>query len=199
MADEKNLEEQKGAEEQKTENKPPVRSGISRAVPWIIMAAVLIFCIAAGFKMGRLFAGRGQADSTPAGQSGTLGRDGQTVPTQLQQTSHTGAEKTWYYDLDPVVANLNEPGATRYVRVTPTLELAGDLEEKKGIAFFDQKKPLLKNWLTLYFANQTIEDTRGEKNLSRMQAQISDSLNQNLFAGAKPMIKRVLFKEFAIQ
>ena len=73
------------------------------------------------------------------------------------------------------------------------------MDPKKGAAFFDQKRPLMKNWLTLYMANQTVEDARGEKNLSRMQLQISNALNEKLFPDSKPPIKRVLFKEFAIQ
>jgi flagellar basal body-associated protein FliL len=58
---------------------------------------------------------------------------------------------------------------------------------------------LMKHWLTLFLSNQTIEDARGERNLMRMQAQISDTLNNGLFPGSKPRIKNVLFKEFAIQ
>jgi hypothetical protein len=44
-----------------------------------------------------------------------------------------------------------------------------------------------------------VEDTRGEKNLRRMQVQISDAFNEGLFPNTKPRIKRVLFKEFSIQ
>ena len=57
----------------------------------------------------------------------------------------------------------------------------------------------MKHWLTLYLSNQTIEDTRGEKNLMRMQSEISDLFNQGLFPNAQPRIKDILFKEFAIQ
>jgi len=57
----------------------------------------------------------------------------------------------------------------------------------------------MKHWLTLYLANQMIEDTRGEKNLVRMQTQIRDIFNQGLFPDTQPRIKNVLFKEFAIQ
>jgi flagellar basal body-associated protein FliL len=70
---------------------------------------------------------------------------------------------------------------------------------KEGQPFFDQKKPLLKHWLTLFLSNQTIEDIRGEKNLRQLQAKVLDIFNQGLFPDAKPRIVRVLFKELSIQ
>ena len=105
----------------------------------------------------------------------------------------------WFYELDPVVANLNEPGVTRYVRISLTLDITQAWVQEEATLFLDQKKPLMKHWLTLYLANQTIEDMRGERNLVRMQANIRDIFNQGLFPNAQPRIKDVLFKEFAIQ
>ena len=101
--------------------------------------------------------------------------------------------------MEPVVANLNEPGVSRYARVGLTLEMDTSMEQKAGAVFLDEKKPLLKHWLTLYLSNQTLEDIRGEKRLRHVQAQISDSFNQGLFPDGKPHIKRVLFKELSIQ
>jgi flagellar basal body-associated protein FliL len=191
MADEKNTEEQKNPEPQQSDSKPPRRN----LLPWIILAATVLACAGVGFGLGRVLAPRRQPDSSQSTSAPAAAEP------QLQQNKPTGkdAEQTWFYDLEPVVANLNEPGVTRYVRLTLTLEVSNNLDSKKGTAFFDQKKPILKNWLTLYLSNQTTEDTRGEKNLSRMQAQISDAFNQKLFPNSKPAINRVLFKEFAIQ
>jgi flagellar basal body-associated protein FliL len=97
------------------------------------------------------------------------------------------------------VANLNEPGVTRYVRVTLTLEIDSQLAEKDGITFLEQRKPLLKNWLTLFIANLTLEDIRGERNLRQVQNQIAETFNQGLFPNAQPCVKRILFKELSIQ
>ena len=126
-----------------------------------------------------------------------LVRRRQCFPRKSPLTAGTG--QSWYYDLDPVVVNLNDPGVTRYVRISLTLEVSSAMDEKEGRPFLDQKKPLMKHWLTLFLSNQTIEDARGEKNLMRMQTQISDTLNNGLIPGGKPRIKNVLFKEFAIQ
>ena len=59
--------------------------------------------------------------------------------------------------------------------------------------------PILTNWLTIYLASLSLEDIRGDRNLKRIQIQILDAFNEQLFPNQKPKIKRVLFKEFAIQ
>ena len=166
-----------------------------RLVPWLITASRVIVLAAAGFIVGRLFGTRGRAQSASGAQ---LSDSSTTDETQMPPLRPDTGE-TWYYELDSVIANLNEPGVTRYVRVGLTLEIAGTLSEKEGIAFLDQKKPVMKHWLTLYLSNQTIEDARGEMNLTRMQTQISDLFNEGLFPGAARPIRRVLFKEFSIQ
>ncbi len=97
------------------------------------------------------------------------------------------------------MVNLNEPGVTRYVRISLTLEIAGNWIQEEAKPILDQKKPLLKNWLTLYLSNQTIDDIRGKTNLVRMQSNISDIFNQGLFPNSQPRILNILFKEFAIQ
>jgi flagellar basal body-associated protein FliL len=142
--------------------------------------------------VGRLFGTRGGSQTVSAAEQPDISQG-------LEASAERGNGKSWYYDLDSVVANLNEPGVSRYVRVGLTLEMDDSMEPKEGTAFLDKKKPLLKHWLTLYLSNQTIEDIRGKERLQHMQAEISDSFNQGLFPDAKPQIKRVLFKEFSIQ
>ena len=164
-------------------------------LPWIITALMVVILAGAGFGVGRLFGTRGRAQTAAAAAPVPAA---ESVQGQ-EPGAAKGAGAGWYYDLDPVVANLNEPGVTRYARVALTLEINNTTAQKETAASLDQKKPLLKHWLTLYLANQTLEEIRGEKNLLRMQTQISDGLNQTLFPGTKPQIKRILFKEFAIQ
>lgn len=184
------------AKEKHTEQKAPESKGfLAKLLPWVVTGLVVMILAAAGFTVGRLFGTRGQAQTAAAAEPvNTADATGPKVPGVQADTGGI-----WYYDLEPVVANLNEPGVTRYVRVTLTLEIGTTLDQKEGTVFLDQKRPLMKHWLTLHLANQTIEEMRGEKSLLRLQTQISDALNQGLFPDAKPRIKRVLFKEFAIQ
>ena len=91
------------------------------------------------------------------------------------------APKTWYFDLDPVVANLDEPGVTRYIRVTLTLEVDQEIDKKKGEEFLKEQKPILTNWLAIYLAGLGLDDIRGNKNHMRIQSQILDAFNEKLF------------------
>jgi flagellar basal body-associated protein FliL len=193
MADETNTKEQEKQENPKTE-KTDKKTLIGRLLPWIILGIVAVISAGAGFGVGRLFAGSGAdeaSQSAPQGQS--------TEEDILKAMSSAGAQKTWYYDLEPVVANLDEPNVTRYIRAVLTLEMNPEMDEKKGKSFLDEKKPILTNWLAIYLASLGLEDIRGERNLKSIQSQILDVFNEKLFPNSKPQIKQVLFKEFAIQ
>jgi flagellar basal body-associated protein FliL len=183
MADQEKNENQQDTEQGKTSRQ--------KLLHWLIPALAVILCASAGFVVGRLFGTRGTAQTVSAAEAAGVELEPE-VPAK-------GDGKSWFYDLDSVVANLNEPGVSRYVRVGLTLEMDSSMEEKEGIVFLDKKKPLLKHWLTLYLSSQTIEDIRGKERLQHMQTQISDAFNQSLFPNATPHIKRVLFKELSIQ
>ncbi len=191
MAEQENIEKKKDP----VLEAPKAPGLLGRVLPWLIPAVVVVVFAAGGFLVGRAFGTRGQAQNAAGAETGEPAQA--AVPEEPALKAGTG--QSWYYDLDPVVVNLNDPGVTRYVRISLTLEVSSTMDEKEGRPFLDQKKPLMKHWLTLFLSNQTIEDARGERNLMRMQAQISDTLNNGLFPGSKPRIKSVLFKEFAIQ
>ena len=123
----------------------------------------------------------------------------ESLPSERSRQAPDDSQKGWYYSLEPVVANLDVPDVTRYVRATLILEISPDLDEKEGLVFLDEKKPILTNWLTVYLASLSIDDIRGESSLKRIQAQILDAFNEKLFPDSKPKIKHILFKEFAVQ
>jgi flagellar FliL protein len=168
------------------------KSGLAKILPWLVPGLTLIVCSGAGFTVSRLF-GTG-AQTAAAGQAHPA-----EAVSEPEPASESAKAETWYYDLDAVIANLNEPGVTRYVRVALTIEVGNGLEEEAGKVFLDRKKPLMKHWLTLYLSNQTVDSIRGERNLRLVQSQIAEALNQGLFPNAKPKIVRVLFKELSIQ
>jgi flagellar basal body-associated protein FliL len=183
MADTDQKEEQN---DQPTSQTEPIRkSFVSRYLLWILMVVIILVCAGAGLGLGRLLAGS-RGPSSGAHES--------NVESQVQDP-----QKVWYYDLDPVVANLNEPGVTRYVRATFILEVSSGLDKKEGTAFFDEKKPVLINWLTVYLSSLGLEDIRGDKNLMSIQSHVCDAFNEKLFPHSKPQIKRVLIKECPVQ
>ena len=200
MADEDDAKQQKTQEKQdatKTEKNESSdkKSLVGRFLPWIIIAVVVVCFAGAGLTLGRIFAG----SSTPQ----TPGDSQQDQSAQVEnlevKKSAAGAQKTWYYDLEPVVANLDVPDVTRYIRASLILVVSSEVDEKKGRLFLDEKKPILTNWLTVYLASLGLEDIRGENNLKRIQSQVLDGFNEKLFPDSKPKIKQILFKEFAGQ
>ncbi len=173
---------------------PPSRGAQGKITPVLITALTVLVCAGVGFAVGRMFGTRGKAQTASAASPAPTAE-------KLHGKSKPGSESAepWFYDIEPIVANLNEPGVTRYVRVALTLEVGNGMEPVAGKEFLDQKKPLLKHWLTLYLSNQTLEGIRGEKNLRQVQTQMTDALNQGLFPNDKPRIVGVLFKELSIQ
>ena len=167
------------------------KSFIGKFLPWIIMAVVVVVSAGVGVGLSKLFAGSKKTAKPPNEQKAAI----EEKPTLIAE----GGQKSWYYEMEPVIANLNEPSVTRYVRVTITFEMSEKIAADKGKAFIDERKPELTNWLNLYLASQSIEDIRGDKNLRRIQSQILNSFNEKLFPGSQAGIKQVLFKEFAVQ
>jgi len=195
MADEDDAKQQEKQEDTKT-GSGDKKSLVGRFLPWIIIAVVVVLFAGAGFALARLFADSG-TPQTPGDSE--QDQSAQQVENLEVKGSAAGAKKTWYYDLEPVIANLDVTDVTRYVRASLTLEVSSEVDKKNGSAFFDEKKPILTNWLTVYLASLGLEDIRGDRNLKRVQSQVLDAFNEKLFPDSKPKIKSVLFKEFAVQ
>jgi flagellar basal body-associated protein FliL len=205
MADEA-TEKQQAAEQAKDakEGKEATQAGPRSYLPWIIMAAIVPLFAGAGFGLGRLLAG-GKA-THPAEANAPAKPEYQMALNEAGK-----AEKTWFYKCEPVVANLNEPGATRYVRMGFTLEMSGQLEAggggggghgggggAAGNPYLTEKQPLIMNWLTIYLSSLSLADVQGEKNLNRVLADVREGLNTKLFGG-KSVIVNVYYHENAIQ
>lgn len=203
------------AEETKQEIKDTKESAKEKKSPsgmfvWLIMAVIIIVCAGSGLVLGKLFA-KPQAKTAEANDQNSTQNSAPEKPKKkhaAKASKHGEGEGKGtsplngsYYNLDPVVANINEPGATRYVRITLTLELDSDTDLEAIVQTIEEKKPVITNWLTIYLASLSLDDIQGDKNLKRIQGQILDSFNEKLLAdsNSKPVIKSILFKEFAIQ
>ena len=171
------------------------KSFVARFLPKIIVVVVVVVFAGAGFTLGRLFGGS-SADQTPGTSESGLSPDLENLKAK---GSEEGSEKTWFYNMEPVIANLNVSDVTRYVKASLILELSNEMDEKKGTVFLDEKKPILTSWLTVYLASLGLDDIRGDANLKRIQSHVLDAFNERLFPDSKPHIKHILFKEFAVQ
>ena len=208
MADDEKTKEQAQPEEKdKAENEKKDKkendkkeqgvSLIGRILPWAIMSVIIIICAGSGFALARLFAGSrncGAAEPNNTQQQENV----EQIENEASTTGKQGGGEIWYYPFETIIANLDEPGAIRYLRVTLTLEMSPKIPTAQGNSLLDSKKPILTDWLTVYLGSLTIEDCTG-KNKKVIQSQILDAFNEKLFPDAEPQIKRILFKEFNIQ
>lgn len=187
-------EETEQKETEVNEEEGSKKSGSKSMLPWILLGLIVPLCAGAGFGLGRLMAGGDEAPVEPSSEE----VDRPDYMNLL--TEETSGQRSWYYqDIEPVVANLSDPGATRYVRAGLMLEMSGAFEEAAGRLWLVEKNPLIKNWLALYLSSQTVEDLQGERNLNRVLSEIRDLLNERLFPDVKGPIEKVLLSEFAIQ
>ncbi len=196
MADADDIKEQEEQKDSKAE-KGDKKSLVGRLLPWIIIVVVVAFCAGSGFGLGRLFAG----SRTPEAAESDSESDESTQTDELKadDDSVEDPDKLWYYDLEPVVANLNEPSVTRYVSASLTLQMSSKLDQKKGTEILDRNKPILINWLTVFLSGLKLDDIRGDNNLKSIQAKICEAFNDKLFPDSKPQIKQVLIKGFPVQ
>ncbi len=166
-----------------------------RILQWAILGVVVVGCAASGTILGRLLGGSPPAPVQAVSEEAPPVK----IPTPEEENTKPDEDNTWYYKLDPVVANLNEPKVTRYARLGLMLAVSTNMVEKDGTAFFEAKKPYITNWLTIYLASQSVDDIRGDKNLKRIQSELVLLLNEKLFPESEQYIKRVLLQEFAVQ
>lgn len=160
---------------------------------WLILGVVIIAGATGGFALSQLLGGQA-----------AVGEGAEQVPAEEQKiftpTTDNPGQKTWIYpNLEPIVANLDEPGVSRFVRVSVMLEMSPQMDPVKGLEFLDEKKVVLQDWMTTYFAGLSLDDVRGTRSLNRIKREIQDQVNQILFGQEKPYVERVLFKEFAVQ
>ncbi len=164
---------------------------------WLILGAVVAAGATGGFALSQLLGGQDNAAIPKS--NGTPENNVKTFDEVLAQQAANGASP-WIYDaMEPVLANLDEPGVTRYVRVSISLEISPELDPEKGTVFLEQRAMVLRDWLTTYFAGLSLEDVRGSRNLNRIKRDVQDQFNQLLFPDAKPFIRQILFREFAVQ
>jgi flagellar basal body-associated protein FliL len=163
-------------------------------ITWLILVAVIVAGSTGGFALSQLIGG-------PA-----VGADGQSDTQEdvdpieeILAVDQSGKSSWLFEDLEAVLANLDEPGVSRYVRVLVTLELSPELDEEKGRAYLAEKKVILRDWMTTYFAGLSLEDVRGSRNHTRIKEEVQTQFNDILFPNSRPYVQRVLFKEFAVQ
>ncbi|MCE5186603.1 MAG: flagellar basal body-associated FliL family protein [Planctomycetaceae bacterium] len=180
-------------ESKETPPKEPAAKRSSGLLYWILLAAVIAAGGTGGFALSQLIGGE-DPNSGLSPQQAENKKDAENAMLATEQ-----GQASWTQELEPVLANLDEPGVTRYVRVTVSLEMSPDMDPVKGKEFLDAKQMVLRDWMTTYFAGLSLEDCRGTRNLSRIKKEVVENFNKILFPNSRSFVQNVLFKEFAVQ
>jgi len=165
---------------------------------WGIVGSMVVAGLVGGFALAQLLAGT-DPPPPPAEEM----EPAAVVPTksfdELLAADATDGTP-WRFKIEqPIIANLDEPGVTRYLRAGITLLVSGEVDQEKGTEFLSEKELLLRDSVHAYFADLSLEDVRGRRNLERIKRQVRDLFNQVLFPESKPYIVEVFFQEFAVQ
>lgn len=189
-------EKDKEAKAAETDDSSKSAKGKTGILAWIIMLLVIALLSGSGFIVGRLVAGDSEGIVPAAADESTP-----EEPAKGQKSDSKKAPAgTWYYnDLQSVIVNPDEPGATRFVRVALILEVSNELTQEKAAELFQSKSPLLVNWLNLYFKSLSLSQMENDRDIKRILSQVCDGFNEILFPETKPLIQTVLIREFNIQ
>jgi len=165
----------------------------------ILCAAVALVAGGAGYVVAVLTTGRTPLApaSAQADEAGTPADTGAEAAVPTPRPDDTG-ETYLYKDLESITVNLDEPRLARYVHATITLAIAEE-DFEAASQCIDGRSRVLRDWLTVYLTGLTLDEVRGAANLNRIRREILDAFNTELWPDSKPMIRKVLFKEFAVK
>ena len=172
-----------------------------RRLFFILCAGVALAAGGAGYAVAVITADQqplspasAEAGESPTPEEGTKSADDALPdPKPAEET-----ENYAYKDLEAITVNLDEPRLARYVHATVTLAIPEE-DFATASAAIDAETRVLRDWLTVYLTSLTLDDVRGPANLNRIRREILDAFNQELWPEGKPLIRKVLFKEFAVK
>lgn len=195
------IEKNEKQTQEETETKTSESSPGSKLSVWLLTAGIVLGGAVGGFALAQLLVSSGpkQAKADVVEEN----------PADFFEKQGASDKDSWEYDLKAVIGNLDEPGVTRYLRVTATLVMSPEMDETKGTLFLggaeDEslgdpgKKGVLADFLSDYISGLSLERVRGQKNRRRIKQELTEGFNELLFPDSKPYVKTVLLKEFAVQ
>lgn len=177
---EENIQKENLAEEKEEKQEKPSKKSILQfpfLVKWIgITAAILA---ASYFTVEKVL--------TPLFTSSGSSK------TEVKSFSSSWKEKMGpIYRFEPIIVNLNEEGARRYLKVSLNLEL----NSSEVIKEIELLKPRLLDSLITLLSNKTLKDIEGAKDKENLRREIVGELNRHLNTG---MVINAYFIEFMIQ
>ncbi|MEM6962880.1 MAG: flagellar basal body-associated FliL family protein [Myxococcota bacterium] len=95
-------------------------------------------------------------------------------------------------ELMPLIANLNSPGAPRYIKVTVHLEARADEDQP----IVERAIPPIRSQMLIYFSEVSAPQTDGSENKERIRRELVDAVNDVL--GGTHVVD-AYFTEFVVQ
>jgi flagellar FliL protein len=95
--------------------------------------------------------------------------------------------------LDPFVVNLDEPGTSRYLKMTLQVELAPAPKAEEVLA---KNKELIRDAILSYLSGLHLKDTLGAEAKDKIRKDLMARLNK-LLGGEK--LRRMFFQDFMVQ
>jgi flagellar FliL protein len=120
----------------------------------------------------------------PAAAAGTKGEHGPKAPLTSEVTGPVVA-------LDPFVVNLDEPGTSRYLKVTLELELMPHSEE-----VLTKSKQLVRDTILNYLSGLHVKDTLGAGAKDKIRNELMAKLAKLL---GPERVRRMFFVDFVVQ
>jgi len=158
---------------------------------WLITIAIIVAGAVGGFALAQLVIRTGPQ---------TANAQEQSKADEFLASAENRKNEPWQYkDLPPVIGNLDEPGVTRYLRMSIILLMSPEMDQVKGTEYLAQKHEILIDFVGGYIRGLTLERVRGQKAATRMKREITEGFNELLFPDSKPFVQTILFKEFAVQ
>jgi flagellar FliL protein len=94
--------------------------------------------------------------------------------------------------LDPFVVNLDEPGTSRYLKVSVQLEV----QDKEVEEALEKNKQLVRDEMLSYLSGLHVKDTLGTEGKDKIRKDLLASLDKSLGQGR---VHRMFFNEFVVQ
>ena len=127
------------------------------------------------------------ADAGPAGSGSPVSKSPEAIQDDFE-----------YFAFDALTVNLNVPRVNRYLNCKVLLAVSPD-DQAEAFGLIEKKKVVLKNWLMAYLGDLKLEDVSGRKNITRIQREIRESLNDQLWPDQRQRIHHVLFDDFFVK
>ncbi|HEY0191393.1 MAG TPA: flagellar basal body-associated FliL family protein [Kofleriaceae bacterium] len=93
--------------------------------------------------------------------------------------------------LDPFIVNLDEPGTSRYLKIT----LEAEVTSAKGQEALEKSKQLIRDTVLSYLSGLHVKDTLGGEAKDKIRTELTERLKKLM----PDKIRRLFFQEFVVQ